>query len=135
MGQILTPSGHGVTVTFTIRVRKTLGSNPSVPTQNMKKFERTIESFNCEKCGRPVEGNGYTNHCPECLTSKHVDINPGDRQAACGGLMEAVAVEKKGGELKLLHRCVNCGFERLNRVDENDNFDEVVRVSKLADQK
>lgn len=25
--------GHSVTVTFTIRVRKTLGSNPSAPTE------------------------------------------------------------------------------------------------------
>ena len=28
-----------------------------------------------------MKGNGYTNHCPKCLWSKHVDINPGDRGA------------------------------------------------------
>ncbi|MFA6992594.1 MAG: RNHCP domain-containing protein, partial [Candidatus Gracilibacteria bacterium] len=40
-----------------------------------KRFSRTIEDFVCEKCGAKVKGDGYTNHCPKCLWSKHVDIN------------------------------------------------------------
>ena len=59
----------------------------------MKRFNRRIEDFTCEHCGTEVHGNGYTNHCPNCLWSKHVDINPGDRAADCGGLMEPIAVE------------------------------------------
>jgi len=47
-------------------------------------FTRNIENFTCERCGAAVEGNGFTNHCPACLCSKHVDINPGDRAAARG---------------------------------------------------
>jgi Zn finger protein HypA/HybF involved in hydrogenase expression len=48
-------------------------------------FKRTIEDFTCEHCGEQVTGNGFTNHCPQCLWSKHVDIDPGDRLALCGG--------------------------------------------------
>ena len=62
----------------------------------MKQFNRKKENFVCENCGEKVEGNGYTNHCPNCLWSKHVDINPGDRQEECKGLMVPVDLEKQG---------------------------------------
>jgi len=45
-----------------------------------KKFQKRIENFTCEKCGLFVKGTGYTDHCPNCLWSKHMDINPGDRK-------------------------------------------------------
>ena len=61
-----------------------------------KKFQRTKEDFTCEKCGLVVKGSGYTNHCSRCLWSKHVDVNPGDRQTTCQGFMEPVGVELKG---------------------------------------
>ena len=45
-------------------------------------FTEIDEEFICENCGRKVEPLGYScrNHCPYCLYSKHVDINPGDRR-------------------------------------------------------
>lgn len=92
-------------------------------------FERTKEDFTCEKCGHFVMGTGYTNHCPKCLWSKHVDIDPGDRLATCQGLMEPIGVEMKGREYSLLHKCTSCGFERLNKVSEGDDFGEVVKLS------
>ena len=95
-----------------------------------KLFQKNIENFKCEKCGRVVEGNGYTNHCPECLTSKHVDVNPGDRSSKCGGIMEAVGAEQKNGEWRVKHRCEDCGFERMNKVVEGDNFAEVIKISQ-----
>ena len=52
-----------------------------------KLFERNVEDFVCTVCGQQVEGNGYTNHCPKCLSSLHVDINPGDRASSCYGVM------------------------------------------------
>ena len=61
-------------------------------------FIRKTEDFICENCGAVVVGNGYTNHCPACLYSKHVDRSPGDRAADCGGLMEPVAVALKRGD-------------------------------------
>jgi len=94
-----------------------------------KKFQRTKEDFTCERCGFFVRGNGYTNHCPQCLWSKHVDVNPGDRQATCQGLMEPVGVEIKDGEYIILHRCVSCGFEKRNKMAKDDNFDAVLQLS------
>ena len=94
-----------------------------------KKFQRTREDFTCEKCGFFVEGSGYTNHCPKCLWSKHVDVNPGDRGAECQGLMEPVDVEPKSGEHIILHRCRSCGFEKRNKSAKDDDFDAILRLS------
>lgn len=94
------------------------------------KFQRTIEDFTCEHCGAIVVGDGYTNHCPKCLWSKHVDVNPGDRQGTCGGMMKPVSVVKAKGDFSLLHRCAKCGFEIRNKLSQKDDFSEVVRISK-----
>ncbi len=96
----------------------------------MKKFNRRIEDFICEHCGTEVHGNGYTNHCPNCLWSKHVDVNPGDRAADCGGLMEPVGVELKNGEYILLQKCKKCGHLRKNKVSPEDNFEEIIKLSR-----
>lgn len=97
-----------------------------------KKFQRAIEDFVCDNCRLQVEGNGYTNHCPRCLWSKHVDVNPGDRQAICQGLMEPIGIEIKRGEYIILHRCVKCGFEKRNKVAKNDNFDTILQLVSRA---
>ena len=43
------------------------------------------DSFICKVCGRPVvptgAGSDHRNHCPNCLCSLHLDIEPGDREA------------------------------------------------------
>lgn len=96
------------------------------------RFQKTEEDFTCGKCEKFVEGDGFTNHCPECLWSKHVDVNPGDRAESCGGFMEPVAVRGKRGEYVLVHVCEKCGFERLNKVSERDNFDTVLNIVRSA---
>lgn len=96
----------------------------------MKIFQRKIEDFECGKCGFAVKGNGYTNHCPKCLFSRHVDVHPGDRAAECGGLMEPVFLEQADGEQKLTHRCVVCGHEKKNRVDSEDDFEALYALAK-----
>ena len=96
----------------------------------MKTFQRTKEDFICEHCGTEVKGDGYTNHCPHCLYSKHVDINPGDREEDCGGLMEPVDLELKDGTYIIVHRCQRCGFVRRNKVDEGDDFNAVIDLSR-----
>ena len=98
-------------------------------TMMTKKFKRTKEDFSCEKCGFDVKGNGYTNHCPRCLWSRHVDVNPGDRRAACRGLMEPIGIELKGKEFIVIHRCARCGFEKKNKTSKNDCFDAILRLS------
>jgi hypothetical protein len=97
---------------------------------NTRKFTRTIEDFVCEHCGREVSGNGYTNHCPQCLWSKHVDKHPGDRLEACGGMMEPIRGEKEKGDYMITHKCVRCGFTRRNTLEKADSFDAFIAVSK-----
>jgi rubrerythrin len=92
-------------------------------------FIRTTENFICEKCGFQVEGDGYTNHCPNCLWSKHVDVFPGDRLGECFGMMEPIGVLKKGNEYNIVHKCVKCGFEKPNKAEKEDNFDMIIQIS------
>ena len=96
----------------------------------MKKFTKKVENFICENCGKSVIGNGYTNHCPFCLYSKHVDINPGDRSCNCGGLMKPIEIQQKNGEFVILHKCTKCGLERKNKVQENDDINKIIEISK-----
>ena len=51
----------------------------------MKNFTKIDEEFICENCGQKIAKLGYTcrDHCRYCLYSKHVDVNPGDRQEEC----------------------------------------------------
>lgn len=93
-------------------------------------FTRIIENFKCGHCGLEVNGNGYTNHCPKCLWSKHVDIDPGDRLAECGGLMSPIGVEKTGEEYMITHKCIKCGFKRRNTFEKQDDFDTLITLSK-----
>lgn len=59
---------------------------------------------------------------PNCLSSLHLDIEPGDREADCGGIMEPVGVwVRKNGEWALIHRCRRCGHLSSNRVAADDN--------------
>lgn len=96
----------------------------------MPKFTRKKENFTCEHCGAKVLGNGYTNHCPKCLWSKHVDINPGDRQHACGGMMRPIAVEINHGAYILIHRCEKCGIKKQNKTSAEDDFQIILTVAK-----
>lgn len=96
----------------------------------VKRFSRWVEDFICENCQQPVKGNGYTNHCPHCLYSKHVDIYPGDRKATCQALMEPIAVEVKGDQYILVHRCLKCQKIKRNKSAEQDHFEALLNVMK-----
>ncbi|MFI5206319.1 MAG: RNHCP domain-containing protein [Candidatus Paceibacterales bacterium] len=101
----------------------------------MRKFQRKIEDFVCAHCGAKVLGNGYTNHCPQCLWSKHVDVNPGDRQATCGGLMEPVGIEATSDGYILTQQCQKCGVKKKNRSNANDNPEAFVKLSQTLAKK
>ena len=96
----------------------------------MKGFTRTIEDFNCAHCGAVVHGNGYTNHCPNCLWSRHVDNNPGDRAATCGGMMQPISVESDGERFIITHKCEICGKEKRQRTTDNNNIDAIIDISR-----
>lgn len=92
----------------------------------MASFIRKIEDFKCLHCGNEVKGDGYTNHCPKCLWSMHVDVNPGDREEGCKSLMEPISSDGK----EIVHKCTKCGFVRKNKIDAGDNWDVVITISK-----
>lgn len=84
------------------------------------------DSFTCKVCGRlcapESAGSQHRNHCPKCLSSLHVDQEPGDRASLCGGIMDPVSVwVRKGGEWAVIHRCRLCGALSSNRIAADDN--------------
>jgi formylmethanofuran dehydrogenase subunit E len=87
------------------------------------KFTHINESFTCARCGKtvPPASSSCRNHCPFCLTSLHVDQNPGDRSANCGGLMRVIDYEinsKKG--VILVFKCETCGEIKRNKANLKD---------------
>ena len=94
-----------------------------------KRFQRQVEDFECERCKLTVIGDGYTNHCSNCLWSKHVDEHPGDRKAACKGLMEPFELEVQNGNPIIIHRCLKCGVKKRNRTGKRDNIDKIIHLS------
>lgn len=84
------------------------------------------DSFTCKVCTRLVTpenaGSTHRNHCPNCLTSLHLDNEPGDRESDCGGIMDAIGVwVRKNGEWAIIRRCRRCGKLSSNRVAADDN--------------
>lgn len=98
-----------------------------------KLFQHRRENFTCQHCGAAVTGNGTTNHCPRCLYSRHVDVNPGDRAATCGGMMEPVGLEIKAGRKIILHRCRACGFRRKNHAAPDDDAQKLIDLSVVKE--
>lgn len=83
-----------------------------------KRFQKNDQGFLCQNCGLEVQPLGYTsrNHCPRCLCSLHVDMQPGDRQNPCGGLMRPLRVEPDARRgFIIVHRCEKCGTIGRNR--------------------
>ena len=91
----------------------------------MKKFTRTIEDFSCEHCERKVKGDGYTNHCPFCLWSKHVDINPGDRQNKGKGMMEPTKAFYAKETWFVMQKCEKCGKMKKIKLKKGDDLSVV----------
>ncbi len=94
-----------------------------------KVFIKNKEDFVCEKCAYEVAGDGYTNHCPKCLYSKHVDINPGDRSSKCGGLMIPISVEGTQKEYVVTHKCLTCGYTKNNKVAPDDSIEILANIA------
>jgi hypothetical protein len=95
----------------------------------MRTFQRKIEDFVCGHCGAKVKGNGYTNHCPKCLWSKHVDNYPGDRGNPCGGLMEPVGLDLEKDVYHIKHECQTCGIKARCRASDEDDINALVNLS------
>lgn len=109
----------------------------------MKRFvgQGSNQPFACAVCGAevpPLANGSYRNHCPRCLHSLHVDVNPGDRASDCGGVLEPVGVESSGKKgWVIVHRCRRCGAERRNRAALDDphapdDFDAIIALSSRS---
>lgn len=97
----------------------------------MKKFNKLDEEFICENCNKKVNKLNYTSrdHCPYCLYSKHVDINPGDRANECKGLLIPIGIEKFKNTYKIIYKCKKCGELHKNIISNDDDFNEIINLS------
>ena len=99
-----------------------------------KNFIKVKEDFICRNCGFNVKGTGYTNHCPKCLYSLHVDLEvPGDRASKCLGLMEPIGIEIKKGKYVIVHKCVKCEKVMRNKVSDKDDKEKIVRIASFGE--
>ena len=98
----------------------------------------TNNAFTCTHCGRPVrplQNGSVRNHCPHCLHSLHVDIDPGDRASDCHGLLEPIGVDSSGKKgWIIVHRCQKCGTIKRNKaalddLEQPDDFETIIALS------
>ena len=99
----------------------------------MKRFNMIDENFICDNCHKQVNKLNYSarDHCPYCLYSKHLDINPGDRANDCHGLMEPIGIEKYKNTYKIIYKCSKCNKLHKNIIADDDNFDEIIKLSVI----
>ena len=96
-----------------------------------RNFVEIDEEFTCEVCGELVNKLAYSarDPCPNCLSSKHLDINPGDRSADCGGVLVPIDIEKgKKDSYKIIYKCDKCGMIKKNKTAIDDNFDKILEI-------
>lgn len=98
----------------------------------MKQFTKLDEEFICENCKQKIEKLNYTtrDHCNYCLYSKHVDVNPGDRQNKCKGLLKPIGIEKFKNTYKIIYKCEKCSQIHKNIMANDDNMDLIIELSK-----
>jgi len=96
----------------------------------MKRFNMIDENFICLNCGNNVKRLEYSarDHCPFCLYSMHLDNNPGDRSAMCGGLLVPFDIEKLSDNYKIIYKCEKCGAIKKNKTARDDSFDEILKI-------
>jgi len=113
-----------------------------------KHGERSFRCIHCKQLvltNREASGVNNRNHCPYCLTSRHVDLHkPGDRRSTCRSKMVAVGVTLKRtykkynglrqGESMLIHRCAGCGKISINRNAGDDNAQLIFELFKESRQ-
>ena len=89
------------------------------------------EEFICEHCGVHVKRFKYSarDHCPFCLYSKHVDINPGDRLNPCKGLLKPIDIDKFKNTYKIIYKCNKCNELHKNIIADDDDINEIIRIT------
>jgi hypothetical protein len=104
--------------------------------------------FRCTHCGNYVSamqvvcGVHNRNHCPYCLWSRHLDLYiAGDRLSACKAPMCPLGLTMKpgrnkyapgGGEMMLVHSCVDCGRLSINRIAADDDAQALLETFAIS---
>lgn len=108
-------------------------------------MRNTFGDFVCMYCHNFVSaeptlsGVHNRNHCPYCLSSRHLDLfEAGDRLSACKARMKPVTLTLKrstrkyarpgDGELMLVHLCEDCGKVSINRIAADDDNEQVMNL-------
>ncbi|HSM72422.1 MAG TPA: RNHCP domain-containing protein [Anaerolineales bacterium] len=111
----------------------------------MKYDAASFADFRCWQCGHLVSsmpmlsGVNNRNHCPYCLWSCHLDLySAGDRLSACKGQMRPIGLTMKrsrnkyrlesGGELMLVHKCMECNALSINRIAADDDAESILTI-------
>lgn len=96
-------------------------------------FIENNQSFICVLCGRTVEKHPTSsrNHCNWCLTSLHVDNEPGDRKNSCHGIMEPIGLELKSGKTQIIYKCQTCKYIGKNIVADDDNKEILIELVRM----
>ncbi len=100
----------------------------------------------CIKCNKEIKnskliGTMHRNHCPHCLYSIDFDLNPGDRNSKCKGVMVPIGLtfkeegkdkygNRRQGELMIIHECKKCKKISINRIAGDDNSDSILQIFK-----
>ncbi|MGI5841921.1 MAG: RNHCP domain-containing protein [Christensenellales bacterium] len=101
----------------------------------MKTFSKNDQNFICLNCKKEVSKLGYSsrNHCPYCLHSLHVDVNPGDRASDCKGVLEPVFIETNSQKGYIINfKCKKCGKVVRNKAAADDSIKAILDVSRKA---
>jgi DNA-directed RNA polymerase subunit RPC12/RpoP len=96
-----------------------------------KRFKMIDEGFVCAVCGSSVGKLGKTarDHCPNCLCSLHLDINPGDRAADCGGILRPTGIFSSKKGLQIEYKCEKCGTKKRNISASDDDYNLICKLS------
>jgi hypothetical protein len=112
---------------------------------DLTSWHNTFGDFVCLVCHNFVSaeaalsGVHNRNHCPYCLSSRHLDLyEAGDRLSACKARMRpmALTLKKTGkkynqpnqGEMMLIHLCDECGKFSINRIAADDDSERVLEI-------
>lgn len=79
-----------------------------------------------------MKGNGYTDHCPNCLWGLHVDVMPGDRASKCRGQLHPINVVYENDNYLITYRCVKCKSIKTFKASSEDSVDALTNLANAS---
>lgn len=74
-------------------------------------------TLTCVICAKKFV-NKNRDHCPHCLCSIHLDIEPRDNESDCRGVLRPVSRTDK----EIVHKCERCGTIQYNPIYIDDDL-------------